>query len=189
MRGDAMFHAPPTPCRNARRPTPKRHTQTLFPPPGPQPRSAIGCCQPVTHEYLYCNGGGTTSTPGPSCAGWQVLIDTVRALSPSTAIVPGPDGCLVNGEQLGGTYPLYHATSVLENSYTCTEAGRPFAGPFFSVPESDFSTCPRNTRKPPRGRPTPNSTRTPTTQAWQKAGSGTPATAASVPRKSRRRWP
>lgn len=100
---------------------------------------AIGCCQPVTHEYLYCDGGGTTSTPGPSCPGWQVLIDTVRALSPTTAIVPGPDGCLVNGEEMGGTYPLYHATSVAENSYTCTEASKPFAGPFFAVPESDFS--------------------------------------------------
>ena len=100
---------------------------------------AIGCCQPVTHQFLYCDGGSTFSTPGPSCPGWQVLIDTVRALSPSTAIVPGPDGCLVNGEELGGTYPLYHATSLAENSYTCTDARAPFGGPFFAVPESDFS--------------------------------------------------
>jgi hypothetical protein len=59
---------------------------------------AIGCCQPVTHEGFYCPGGGTTSTPSAECPAWQVLIDTVRALSPSTSIVPGPDGCLVNGE-------------------------------------------------------------------------------------------
>ena len=51
---------------------------------------AIGCCQPVTHEALYCEGGSTTSSPGPSCPGWSVLIDTVRALSPATVIVPGP---------------------------------------------------------------------------------------------------
>ena len=83
---------------------------------------AIGCCQPVTHEFLYCPGGGTTSTPSPECPGWQLLIDTVRAVSPLTAVVPGPDGCLVNGESFGGTYPLYHATTVQQNSYSCTDA-------------------------------------------------------------------
>lgn len=100
---------------------------------------AIGCCQPVIAELLYCPGGGTTSTPSAACPGWQVLIDTVRALSPSTAVVPGPDGCLVNGENLAGTYPLYHATSVEQNSYTCTDASTPLAGPYFAVTESDFS--------------------------------------------------
>ena len=100
---------------------------------------AIGCCQPVTHEYLFCPGGNTESTPSPACPGWQVLIDTVRALSPLTAIVPGPDGCLVNGESAGGTYPLYHASDLPESSYSCTQASRPFGGDAFLVPESDFS--------------------------------------------------
>lgn len=100
---------------------------------------AIGCCQPVTHEGLYCPGGGTTSTPSAACPGWSVLIDTVRAFAPATAVVPGPDGCLVNGETLAGTYPLYHATAAAQNSYTCTDAAAPFGGPFFAVMESDFS--------------------------------------------------
>ena len=100
---------------------------------------AIGCCQPVTHQGLYCPGGGTTSTPGPGCPGWQVLIDTVRALSPNTAIVPGPDGCLVNGESQGGTYPLFHATDVEQSSYSCTAASTPNAGAYFAVVESDFT--------------------------------------------------
>jgi alpha-L-fucosidase len=100
---------------------------------------AIGCCQPVTHEYLYCPGGGTTSTPSPACPGWQVVIDTVRALSPSTSIVPGPDGCLINGETAGGTYPLYHATSVAQNSYSCTDANSPNGGSYFAVTESDYT--------------------------------------------------
>jgi hypothetical protein len=102
---------------------------------------AIGCCQPVTHESLYCPGGGTTSTPSAACAGWQVLIDTVRALSPLTAIVPGPDGCLVNGESFGGTYPLYHATTVAQNSYSCTDASITpgSSSTSFAVVESDFT--------------------------------------------------
>ena len=100
----------------------------------------IGCCQPVTHEGLYCPGGGTKSTPSAACPGWQLLIDTVRALSPTTAIVPGPDGCLVNGEVFGGTYPLYHASSFAQASYTCNDASTPNAGPYFSVVESDFSS-------------------------------------------------
>ena len=102
---------------------------------------AIGCCQPVTHESLYCPGGGTTSTPSPACGGWQVLIDTVRALSPLTSVVPGPDGCLVNGESFGGTYPLYHATSVPQNSYSCTDASNvpTSASSSFAIVESDFT--------------------------------------------------
>ena len=63
----------------------------------------------------------------------------MRALSPNTAIVPGPDGCLINGENLQGTYPIYHATSVEQNSYSCTDASTPLAGPYFAVTESDFS--------------------------------------------------
>ena len=68
-----------------------------------------------------------------------MLIDTVRALGPDTAMVPGPDGCLVNGESFGGTYPLFHATSLAQSSYTCTDARSPSAGPFFAVTESDFT--------------------------------------------------
>ena len=68
-----------------------------------------------------------------------MVIDLVRALSPATALVPGPDGCLVNGEVFGGTYPLYHATSVPQSSYSCTDASKPLAGPYFAVVESDFS--------------------------------------------------
>jgi alpha-L-fucosidase len=102
---------------------------------------AIGCCQPVTHEGFYCPGGGTTSTPSAACGGWQTVIDTVRALDAATAIVPGPDGCLVNGESFGGTYPLYHATRVRQSSYSCTDAQRaPTAdSAFFAVVESDFT--------------------------------------------------
>lgn len=105
---------------------------------------AIGCCQPVWPPGpdgggFYCPGGGTTSGPGPACPAWQVLIDVVRALSPTTAIIPGPDGCLVNGESLGGTYPLYHASSMPQSSYSCVDAGAPVAGSTFTVPESDLT--------------------------------------------------
>ena len=93
---------------------------------------AIGCCQPVTVDpLLYCPGGGTESQPSAACPGWQLLIDTVRALSPGTAIIPGPDGCLVNGESFGGTYPLYHAARHAQASYSCTDAGAPSAGQTF----------------------------------------------------------
>ncbi len=34
---------------------------------------------------------------------------------------------------------MYHATSVAQNSYTCTEASTPLAGPYFAVVESDLS--------------------------------------------------
>lgn len=68
-----------------------------------------------------------------------MVIDLVRALSPDTAIVPGPDGCLVNGEVFGGTYPLYHASSLAQHSYTCNDASTPQAGPYFAVVESDIS--------------------------------------------------
>lgn len=126
------------------RPTPQAVgmalTPTLLAPTPPNSNYAIGCCQPVTHPGFYCPGGSTTSTPSAACPAWQVLIDTVRALSPATAIVPGPDGCLVNGEVYGGTYPLYHATSVEQNSYSCTQTSTPLGGPYFAVAESDFSS-------------------------------------------------
>ena len=79
------------------------------------------------------------SEPSPACPGWQVLIDTVRALSPATAIIPGPDGCLVNAESFGGTYPLYHASRHAQASYSCTDASAPSSGQYFSLTESDFT--------------------------------------------------
>lgn len=101
---------------------------------------AIGCCQPVTVDpLLYCPGGGTTSEPSPACPGWQTLIDLVRKLSPGTAMIPGPDGCLVNGETEGGTYPLYHANRHTQASYSCTDANAPSNGQTFSLTESDYT--------------------------------------------------
>ena len=40
---------------------------------------------------------------------------------------------------MGGTYPLYHATSRPLSSYSCTDASTPMAGSYFTVVESDFS--------------------------------------------------
>ena len=106
---------------------------------------AIGCCQPVTHAGFFCEGGGTqarnVSTSG--CPNWSAVIDTVRKLSPHTAIVPGPDGCLVNGEVVGGTYPLYTTGPATGGSYHCAGARGQFTaqgvGNRFVVSESDYS--------------------------------------------------
>ena len=106
---------------------------------------AIGCCQPVTHAGFFCAGGGTqarnVTTSG--CPNWSKMIETVRRLSPQTAIVPGPDGCLVNGERPGGTYPLFSTGPPTGGSYSCSGAKQ---GQFaqgeansFVVSESDFS--------------------------------------------------
>jgi len=43
------------------------------------------------------------------CPAWYDFITLVNRVSPSTIMVPGPDGNLVNPEVLGGTYPLWHA--------------------------------------------------------------------------------
>ena len=76
----------------------------------------------------------------PALAGtWQRILGHVQQISPNTLMLPGPDGCLVNGESFGGTYPLFHATSLAQSSYTCTDARSPSAGPFFAVTESDFT--------------------------------------------------
>ena len=147
---------------------------------------AIGCCQPVTHEYLFCAGGGTTSTPGPSCPGWQVLIDAVRTLSPATAIVPGPDGCLVNGEQMGGTYPLCELAFLRSAP---TAAATRFFHHVSHSPARAQTTPPRCRRTPtPAPRPArplgaPFSRCPSPTFPWQRAGSGAPTTAASAPAK------
>ena len=106
---------------------------------------AIGCCQPVTHAGFFCAGGGTqarnVTTSG--CPNWSKMVETVRRLSPQTAIVPGPDGCLVNGERPGGTYPLFDTGPPSGGSYSCSGAKQ---GQFaqgeansFVVSESDFS--------------------------------------------------
>jgi len=93
--------------------------------------------QPVTHEGFVCPGNVLNAT---TCPAWQVLIDTVRAVSPGTAMVPGADGCLVNAESAGGTYPVYHATHTPNGSYWCSgEATRFAAGPTFTMVESDYS--------------------------------------------------
>ncbi len=46
---------------------------------------------------------------GPECPAWSDFIALVNRVSPSTIMVPGPDGNLVNPEVVGGTYPLWHA--------------------------------------------------------------------------------
>jgi len=48
---------------------------------------------------------------------------------------------LVNGESFGGTYPLYHATTVPQNSYSCTDSSNvpTAASASFAVVESDFT--------------------------------------------------
>ena len=106
---------------------------------------AIGCCQPVTHEGFYCAGGGTQArnVSASNCPNWNAVIETVRRLSPHTAIVPGPDGCLVNGEVAGGTYPLYTTGPPTGGSYSCSGQGGQFnaqgQGNRFVVSESDYS--------------------------------------------------
>ena len=90
------------------------------------------------HEGFSCPDGH----PDPvGCPAWTTLIDLVRELSPSTAIVPGPDGCLVNSESPGGTYPLYHATFVPMSGYACNgnAVGAYDGGATFTVVESDYS--------------------------------------------------
>ena len=80
--------------------------------------------------------------PDPvGCPAWTALIDLVRELSPSTAIVPGPDGCLVNSEAPGGTYPLFHATHVPLGGYACNgiDVSTYGGSTTFTVIESDYS--------------------------------------------------
>lgn len=91
-------------------------------------------------DGFFCPPGGTTATPSAACPSWQVLIDTVRRVSPGTAMIPGPDGCLVNGESFGGTYPLYHGSRVAQSSYSCVDATSPVANASsFLLRESDFT--------------------------------------------------
>jgi hypothetical protein len=92
--------------------------------------------QPVTHEGFVCPGDVLNAT---ACPAWQVMIDTVRRVSPSTAVIPGPDGCLVDAESYGGTYPVYHATPLPEGAYWCAggATGSPGGGSTFTVVESE----------------------------------------------------
>jgi hypothetical protein len=73
--------------------------------------------QPVSHEGFVCPNNVYDPV---ACPAWKTLIDLTRSLSPNTTILPGPDGCLVNGEVDGGTYPLYHATSAPMGGYGCS---------------------------------------------------------------------
>jgi hypothetical protein len=72
--------------------------ESILPPQPPQK------WQPVSNEGFVC----PDDTPGPACPAWGELVSLVRSLQPDTLIVPGPDGCLVNAEQPGGTYPIYY---------------------------------------------------------------------------------
>lgn len=90
----------------------------------------------------------------PSCPAWYDFISLVNRVAPSTLMVPGPDGNLVNPEVLGGTYPLWHAVQPPyavapppgQNSSRingCYWQGNPGAdqpgGDAFAVAESDFT--------------------------------------------------
>jgi alpha-L-fucosidase len=89
--------------------------------------------QPVTAEGFVCPG----NVAGPACPAWQTLTDLVRAQAPNVAMVPGADGCLVNAEDAGGTYPVYHAAP--QSSYWCTNAAAPSNNTAFVAVESDYS--------------------------------------------------
>lgn len=41
-------------------------------------------------------------------AAWSKVADHVRAVSPGTMMLPGPDGCINPGEGGEGSYPVYH---------------------------------------------------------------------------------
>jgi hypothetical protein len=92
--------------------------------------------QPVTHEGFVCPGDVFNAS---TCPAWQVLIDTVRRVSPGTAIIPGPDGCLVDAESYGGTYPVFHATALPDGAYWCAggATGSPSGGSTYTVVESE----------------------------------------------------
>ena len=90
--------------------------------------------QPVTHEGFICDN----NILGPSCPGWTAVIETVRSLAPNTLIIPGPDGCLVDGENLEGQYPVYRNGNY--GSYGCYFSTSPTnnSSTFLGI-ESDFS--------------------------------------------------
>lgn len=93
--------------------------------------------QPVTHEGFVCPGNAYDPV---KCPAWKTMIDTVRQLSPNTAIFPGPDGCLVNAESSGGTYPVYHATTTPMGAYWCSSDVSAYDdGPVFTLPEADYT--------------------------------------------------
>ena len=106
---------------------------------------AIGCCQPVTAAGFFCNSGNTgpVNATEAGCPAWNDVIGIVRSISPATTIVPGPDGCLVNGETPGGTYPLFDTAPPTGGSYSCRGSAGAFTrlgkGNAFVVSESDFS--------------------------------------------------
>jgi alpha-L-fucosidase len=88
--------------------------------------------QPVTHEGFICDN----NVNGPSCPAWNNVSSLVRELLPSALIIPGPDGCLIDAEQDGGTYPLYR--SAPQGGYWCTNAGSPLPTNNASGPPTTF---------------------------------------------------
>jgi len=94
--------------------------------------------QPVSSPYFIC----TNDDYGTSCPGWINITSLVRSLSPNTLMIPGPDGCLVDAENLDGQYPIYHAGDM--GSYVCHDVTNPYptnasVPPTFLGIESDFS--------------------------------------------------
>ena len=89
--------------------------------------------QPPGHMHSFdC----TNNIIGPSCPSWLAINKLVEQLSPNTVVVPGPDGCLVNAESEGGTYPLYY-TQQQPSGYWCSLVAN--ASKYFVAPESDFT--------------------------------------------------
>jgi len=89
--------------------------------------------QPVTHEGFICENDRV----GPSCPAWGILTNLVRSLQPQTMINPGPDGCIVDGENLNGQYPVYRNGDY--GSYSCFFATSPSNGTMLLGVETDFS--------------------------------------------------
>jgi len=70
----------------------------------------------TTQRSLFRTGDrGTDVVPGHNPGGFPALFanltEHVRMLSPSTLLIPGPDGCLVGGEGGGGAYPIWNFNS------------------------------------------------------------------------------
>ena len=88
----------------------------------------------------------------PDCSAWFDFVELVRRVSPGTLMVPGPDGNLVNPEEPGSTYPLFHAvqppyavpdpaanTTQVNGCYWQGNPGLDDPNAAFAVAESDFT--------------------------------------------------
>ena len=89
---------------------------------------------------------GFSSRAGESPAGlfpaaWANVSDHVRRISPSTLMLPGPDGCLNPGEGGGGVYPVInYVDDTTLCSYPRSSANMPNPNGTHYVPyESDLS--------------------------------------------------